>query len=235
MLPSVVLQSTTLEAVWSRFLILMGQAAQGVLDLLFAVIVALVGWLLARLLSRLTLFLLRALRFNEGVRRIGGTPGGPERFEPAALASWGVYWVVLLMTTLLACDVLGLDLTAAVSERLHEALPRVAAATIELVIGILIAMALGAVTRRVFETAGVGGSRMRGQIVTAVLSAFAVLLALEQLGLAAQFIMAVGVTVLASLGLAVALAFGLGCRELAHDFIVEYLRSHEDQAPRRPL
>jgi len=235
MLLSVVLQSTTLEAVWSRFLILMGQAAQGALDLLFAVLVGLVGWLLARLLSRLTLLLLRALHFNEGVRRIGGSPGGPERFEPAALASWGVYWVVLLMTTLLACDVLGLDLTAAVSERLREALPRVAAATIELVIGILIAMALGAVTRRVFETASVGGSRMRGQIVTAVLSAFAVLLALEQLGLAAQFIMAVGVTVLAALGLAIALAFGLGCRELARDFIVEYLRSHEDHAPRRPL
>jgi UDP-N-acetylmuramyl pentapeptide phosphotransferase/UDP-N-acetylglucosamine-1-phosphate transferase len=36
-------------------------------------------------------------------------------------------------------------------------------------------------------------------------------------------------------GLAIALAFGLGCRELARDFIVEYLRSHEDHAPRRPL
>ncbi len=235
MLLSVVLEGATLEAVWSRFVTLMTDAAGGALDFLFAAVVFCIGWLLARLLGRLTLVLLRGLRFNEGVRRVGGTPGGTETFEPAALASWGVYWIVLLLMTLLACDVLGLDLTSAVSEKLREALPRVAAATIELVIGILIAMALGAVTRRVFETAGATGGRLRGQIVTVVLSAFAVLLALEQLGLAAQFIMAVGITVLAAIGLGVALAFGLGCRELARDFIVEYLRSHEEQAPRRPL
>lgn len=234
MLLSVVLEGATLEAVWSRFVTLMTDAAGGALELLFAMAVALVGWLLARVLGRLTLHVLRALRFNEAVRRLGGAPGGPETFEPAALASWGVYWLVLLLATLLACDVMGLDLTASVSEKLREALPRVAAATIELVIGILLAMALGAVTRRVFETAG-GRGRIRGQIVTVVLSAFAVLLALEQLGLAAQFIMAVGITVLSAVGLAVALAFGLGCRELARDFIVEYLRSHEDRAPRRPL
>jgi len=60
-----------------------------------------------------------------------------------------------------------------------------------------------------------------------------VLGALEQLGLAAQFIMALSVTAMAVAGLAAALAFGLGCRDLARDFVVEYLRSLEDETPGR--
>src|SRR5258706_359733 len=93
---------------------------------------------------------------------------------------------------------------------------------------------LGGATRRLFEGAGLRGSRLRGQIVTVLLSGFAVLLALEQLGFAAQFVMALGVTVVAAAGLAVGLAFGLGCRELARDFIVEYLRSLDEEGRQRP-
>ena len=108
------------------------------------------------------------------------------------------------------------------------------AATIVLVVGIALAMGLGAVTRRLFESAGFRGAAIRGRVVTVTLSAFVVLLALEQLGLAAQLILALAVTAVAAVGLAIALAFGLGCRELARDFVVEMLRSLEDETPHRP-
>ena len=55
----------------------------------------------------------------------------------------------------------------------------------------------------------------------------------EQLGFAVQFVMAIGVVMAAAAGLALALAFGLGCRELARDFLVEYLRTLEDDRSRR--
>jgi len=66
-----------------------------------------------------------------------------------------------------------------------------------------------------------------------VLSGFAVLLSLEQLGLAAQLILAIGVAATGAIGLAIALAFGLGCRDLARDFVVEYLSSLEEPTERR--
>ena len=61
-----------------------------------------------------------------------------------------------------------------------------------------------------------------------------ILVALDQLGFAAQFVMALGVVAVATAGLGLALAFGLGCRELARDFLVEYLRALEDSEPRPP-
>jgi len=223
----------SLPALWQRTLERLTDAGDLAVAMLLAVVTALVGWQLARAARALTRSVLRRLHFNEAMHGLGGATPGGTRFEPAALASWAAFWSVALFTLVVAADALGLEVTSSVADRLREVLPRVVAATLELVAGVAVAMGLGAVTRRFFETANVRGSRLRGQIVTLVLSAFAVLLALEQLGLAAEFIMALGITVMAAAGLAAALAFGLGCRELARDFVVEYLRSF-DETPGPP-
>ena len=100
-------------------------------------------------------------------------------------------------------------------------------------VGVLFSMLLGAIVRRFFQGAGFTGARLRGQIVTAVFTVFSVLMALEQLGFAAQFVMWVGIIAFAASGLAIGLAFGLGCRDLARDFVVEYLRSIDEGSTKR--
>jgi hypothetical protein len=207
-------------------------ATEGVLTFLLALLVGLVGWAVAAIVATLVRLLLRALRFNEGVRGLAG--GGTRGQEPAALAAWAVYWALIIVALILALDTMGFRLAEAVTVRLGEVLPRIVAAGFLLAIGVLVAMLLGALTRRFFDTAGLRGGRLRGQAVTVVLTGFAVLVALEQLGLAAQFVMAIGLIALAAVGLALGLAFGLGCRDLARDFVIEYLRSMEEQGPQRP-
>jgi hypothetical protein len=226
-----VLQSQAWDNLTRRLGDLLGGATEGFLSFLLALLVLAVGWGLAALVSLAARVLLRAVRFNDGVRGVLG--GGPLRHEPAALAAWAIYWLVMSAAVLLAVDTLGFTLGISVTDRLAEVLPRIVASGVLLAVGVLLAMLIGAITTRFFETAGLRGGRLRGQIVTVVLSAFAVLIALEQLGFAAQFVMAVGLIALAGVGLALGLAFGLGCRDLARDFVVEYLRSLED-GPKRP-
>jgi hypothetical protein len=233
MIGLVVLQSQTWNLLVERVRGLGSMAGQAITDWLLALVVVLIGWILARLLEVITLYLLRALRFNQGMRGLLGVSGTPLTHEPAAVASWAVRWTVVVVVVLLALDVLGLNLLSGVSDRLVDTLPRVVTATIMLAAGLLLAWMLGGATRRLFEGAGLRGSRIRGQVVTAILSAFAILLALEQLGFAAQFVMALGVTAVAAAGLAVGLAFGLGCRDLARDFVVEYLRSLDEEGRQR--
>ena len=234
MIANFILQSRTWDLLVERVRGLLAVAGQVIVDWLLALLVVLIGWILARLLEAFTLHLLRALRFNQGVRGLLGPPGAAPAHEPAAFASWAVRWTVVVVTALLALDVLGLNVTAGVSNRLVETLPRVVTATIMLAAGLVLAWILGGVTHRLFEGAGLRGSRVRGQVVTAILSGFAVLLALEQLGFAAQFVMALGITTVGAVGLAVGLAFGLGCRDLARDFVVEYLRSTDESDRQRP-
>ena len=228
----VLLQFTSLDDLGQRVVTLLSSAGLWALDALVALLIAFLGWAIARLIAYGVRALLHALRFNDGMRRLLGDV--PLRYEPTALVAWAVQWTIVLLTVMLCADVLGFDLTRSVSERLADIMPRVIAATIVLVVGIALAMVLGAFTRRLFESAGFRGAAIRGRVVTITLSGFAVLLALEQLGLAAQLIVALGVTGVAAAGLAFALAFGLGCRDLARDFVVEMLRSLEDESPQRP-
>jgi small-conductance mechanosensitive channel len=230
-----VLQSDTWMVMADRARVQLHAAALSTVDFLFALVVLLIGWLVARLVSAVAVPILRTLRFNDGVRSLLGVPtDASSRHEPVRLAAWLIFWTILLISLLLAMDVLGFNLTGAVSDRLRDVLPRILVATVMLVIGVIVAIVLGSVTRRLFEGAGLRSSRFRGQLVTAVLTVFAVLLALEQLGLAAQFILTIMMIAIGAIGLALGLAFGLGCRDLARDFVVEYLRSLDRDGPQRP-
>jgi len=203
----------------------------GFVDLVLALLVLLVGWLVARLAGGLVGWLLRASHFDGAVRRLLGSSAGP---EPSVIGAWLVSATLMAVAFMLALDVLGFELAASLTARLADVLPRLVAAAVLLAIGMLVGTLLGSVTRRAVETSGIRGARWRGQLVAGVVTTFAVLLALDQLGIAAQFVLALVVVALSGAALALGLAFGLGCRDLARDFIIEFLRSHEDEGPRRP-
>jgi hypothetical protein len=209
-------------------------AEQGAINVLLALAVWLVGWGLATLVAWALRGVLRAARFNDAITGLYGTGAAP-RHEPAAFASWATYWVLIAVTAILALDTLGFKISGTVGARLAEVVPRIVAASAILIVGLVLAMLAGGLTRRFFETAGIRGARPRGQVVTIALTAFAVLVALDQLGFAAQFVMALGIAAVAAVGLAFGLAFGLGCRDLARDFVIEYLRSLETERRERPV
>ncbi len=232
MMASMLLQTSAAGGWFDRYVSLSQGARDALGGTLVLGAILLVGWAVAFAVSWVVKHVLRWLRFNDGLRGLVGHPVLGAH-EPAALAAWAVYWLLLFATLVVAFDALGLDVGSSLAARLRDVLPRVLAATILLAGGALVAMLMGAFTRRFFDGAGLSGGRLRGQGVTAVLTFFAVLLAIEQLGFAVQFVMAIGVVIAAAAGLALALAFGLGCRELARDFLIEYLRTlDDDRGPR---
>lgn len=204
----------------------------GLPTFLLAVVVVLVGWLLASLIARLLRAVLRRGGFSTGARSLLGHRA-LGLHDPATVAASLVKWLLIAITALLALDVLGFRLGEELAARLRDALPRVVAASILLVIGSLVAMLLGAGTHRFFESAGLAGARLRGQVVTGVFTFFAMMVALEQLGFAAHFVTALGLVLAGTLGLTLALAIGLGCRELARDFVIEYLKTMDEEKRER--
>lgn len=205
---------------------------QGLPAFLLAVVVVLVGWLLAALVGRMLRAVLRRGGFSAGARSLLGHRALGAH-DPAAVAASLVKWLLVAIAALLALDVLGFQLGQELAARLRDALPRVIAAAILLVVGSLVAMLLGAGTHRFFESAGVGGARLRGQVVTGVFTFFAMMVALEQLGFAAHFVSSLGLVLAGTLGLMLALAVGLGCRELARDFVIEYLKTMDEEKRER--
>lgn len=222
------LQTAPLEGLMMRLRGMADAGRDGLAAFAAALLVFAVGWLLAWILSRLGRALLRPLGFNAAARRLFG-----DRLlgthEPAQLAAAALHALVLAFAAVLAVDVLGFDLSGALAYRFSEVIPRVLAAALLLVGGSFVAILLGGLAQRFFASAGLRGARLRGQIVTSIFTFFAVVVALEQLGFAAHFVLGLALTVAGTAGLALALAVGLGCRELARDFVIEYLKAVDDE------
>ena len=68
------MQSQTLIVMADRARSHLEAAARGAVDVLLALAILLVGWILARVLSAAALWFLRAVRVNEGVRGLSGVP-----------------------------------------------------------------------------------------------------------------------------------------------------------------
>jgi hypothetical protein len=207
---------------------LLVQSQQGAVDFLIALTVLLAGWLIAVFVSRIVRAILHVAHFNDGIRRLFGTQAAGDH-EPAELAAWGVYWLVLAWAGMLALESLGFELRTSLANRMLDVVPRIVAAAMLLVVGGAIALLVGRIATRFFEGGGLRAARLRGQAIAIIVFAFTSLLAMDQLGFAAQFVMAAGLIALGGAALAVGLSFGLGCRDLVREFVVEYLRSLEDK------
>lgn len=204
--------------------------ARGAALLIAAALIATLGWLVSVLLGRVAQFLIAATGIDRSAQRLAtGRPMRPDVL-PSKLVGYAVLWTAFLSSCIVALRVVGLDLAPSIAARLQDIVPRVVTSALVLVLGVPLALAASRVLGALLAPAGVRPSRFRSQAVVALLIGFTVLIALEQLGLAAALIVSIAVTAVASTGLALALAFGMGCRDLARDLIVEYLRASDDGA-----
>ncbi|MBI5838034.1 MAG: hypothetical protein HZB25_12420 [Candidatus Eisenbacteria bacterium] len=194
-----------------------------------ALVVLAVGWLLARVCLALVQWLLRKLRFNHVVRRILGQSSLAGSLEASTTAGWIVFWGIMLLAMMVSLDLVGIHVRDAVGQRLAEVLPRIVVASFVALGGVLAAVLVGVVIRSALRGMGWMRPAVGAQLGSAAVLVFAGLLALEQLGLAAQLVVGVGLILVAAVGLAAGLAFGLGCRDLARDLLIEYLRSLDGQ------
>jgi len=192
-----------------------------------AAAVAFVGWLVALGLSRGVRGLLGLLGVDAPVARLQARDRARTVIFPSRIAGYVTFWGVFLAACVLALRVMGLDLAPSITARLQDVVPRVLTSILVLIAGIPIAVAAARLLNALFPVSASRSGKLRYQAFVSVLAGIVVLLALEQLGLAAQFVVAIGVAAAGAAGLALALAFGLGCRDLARDLIVEYLRATE--------
>lgn len=190
--------------------------------ILGALIVLVIVWVVSISLGRLVTQILRAFRVDEGVERLGlkkGVRKAGFKFDVSELVGDLVKWFGIIVAVLAAADILGLE---KVSEFLSEVLlyiPNIVVAAVVLIIGVLLASFLAKLTRSSVKVAGLASSDAVAAVVRWSVLIFAFLVALDQLGVAQAIIGTLVNGFVAMLAIAGGLAFGLGGREAASDFI----------------
>jgi hypothetical protein len=181
-------------------------------------LVLLIGWFIASLIARAVLALLHAIKFNDLARRSGFAEfvhNMGVKTDSAGVIAGVAKWFVRLIVLVVAFDTLGLPAVSQVLQQLLLWLPNLIVALVVLVIGGLAARALSDIVRGATAEAGLTSSDVLATIAKVAVWAFAIVVAVNQLGIAAVLINTLLIGVVGALAIAAGLAFGLGGREQA--------------------
>jgi hypothetical protein len=200
----------------------------------FAVIL-IVGWFVASLVARAVGVILRTIHFNNLARR-SGFSDFVQRMgldtDASGFVAEVVKWFVRLIALVVAFDALGLPAVSDVLRQLLLWLPNVVVALVVLVIGGIAANALASVVRASTSEAGFRNPDMLAKVARAAVWAFAIVVAVNQLGIAQTLVNTLFMAVVGAAALALGLAFGLGGRDTAGEVVRTWYRRGQEAAPR---
>ncbi|MDP8926764.1 MAG: hypothetical protein M3M97_07625 [Actinomycetota bacterium] len=198
-----------------------------------AVVILLVGYLVAKLLQAVIVRVLRGIGFNRWMER-----GGVKQFfdqaqtrqTPASVLGKLVFWFVFIIAITMAADALGIPQVSAVFAQLIAYIPSIIAAILILVLAALLANFVAGLVR------GATGTGVLASVARYTIIVYAAFAALTQLGIAVELTAPTFLIALGAVALAAAIAFGLGSREVARDIVEKaYSRRGEikNGTPRR--
>ena len=198
--------------------------------LLGALIIVFAGYLLAKVLERLVERFLRRVGLNRMLER-GGVMEAVERsgahLNPARVLSNLVFWLVMFAVILVAANALGLESLASVFGELVSYIPSVIAAIVIILVGIVLGQFVGGL---IAASAGaLHGGRALARIGSGGVILLAVFMALQELGIATDIVTTAFAILFGAIALALALAFGLGGRELAGEITREWYARYKQE------
>lgn len=181
-------------------------------------LILIIGWIVAALVAGAVASLLRAVKFNELAQRSGFSgfvqKAGIENDASGVIATVAK-WFIRLIVLVVAFDALGLPAVSQVLQDLLLFLPNLIVALVVLVIAGLAANALAGLVKGATAQAGLGSPDLLANVARIAVWGFGIIVAVNQLGIAATLVNTLFIGLVGALALAVGLAFGLGGREVA--------------------
>lgn len=191
-------------------------------NLVGAIVVFILGLIIAHILSSVVVSVIGLLRIDELAKRLEITA----QFERVGLTlhigkllGWIVKWFLIIIALIASTDILGWD---QVTDYLGEVvlfIPNVIIAVIILLAGILLGNFVQNVVRKAVEAAQLASAEFLSGVAKWAILVFTFMAALVQLNIAPDLIRVLFTGLVAMLALAGGLAFGLGGKDHAHKFL----------------
>ncbi len=199
------------------------------------VVILVIGWLVASLLEKGIRALLHAVKFESLAQR-AGFAGFVQKMgvktDSSGFLALVVEWFVKLIVLVVAFDALGLPAVSDVLRQLLLWLPNLVVGLVVLVIGGLLANAASSLVRGATAEAGFDNPDRLAKIASIAVWAFAIVIAVNQIGIAATLVNTLFMGVVGAVAIAFALAFGLGGRETATEIVKNWHAQAKAAAPK---
>jgi Conserved TM helix len=194
------------------------QIAVFVPRLALALMVVVVGWLLAKALRFAVEKGLRAVNFGVLTERAGTDhflQQGGLRGDTTTLFGLFTYWVVILAALMIAFNGLGATYITDLLQRVELFAPKVLVAMLVIVFGSYFARFVGEAVNTYCVDAQIPDADILGKIARYLIMTFVVMIALSQIEVGGDIVQRTFLILLFGLVLALALAFGIGGKDWA--------------------
>ncbi|MDD2753683.1 MAG: hypothetical protein PHT44_03685 [Candidatus Portnoybacteria bacterium] len=203
------------QEIWGGFIVFLP-------SLLGALVIFFVGWAIAVGLQKLIVQLLRALRIDSGLEKLGLG----QFFEKAGIkmdfAGWigaFVKWFLVLVFLLAATDILNLNEVSIFLRSILSYIPSVVVSVVILAVAFWLASVLRKIVQASVSASNIKAAAFLGALTYWSLVIFGIFAALIQLGIAFALLQTLITGLIAMLALAGGLAFGLGGKDAAASFL----------------
>ena len=190
--------------------------------LIVAIIVAIAGWLLAKVVRFAISRGLRAMNFHVLTERAGMDAflrDGGVRADTTDVIALLFYWLVILAALVIGFNSLGLAYITDLLTRVVLFVPKVLVAVLILAFGAYFARFIENAITAYCRNVHLQDAELLGRLARYAIITFVVLIALDQVNVGGDIVRQTFLIVLAGVVFALALAFGLGGKEWAAEFL----------------
>ena len=190
----------------------------GIPTVLGALLILIIGWIIAGALASLVAKFCRAvhvdtladrIKVNDFLQRSG------TRLKASDIVGEIVKWVVRLVFIEMAAEQCGLTQVTTLVNGILAYIPNILVALLILGLGAFLGNLLAGVVRGAASEAGMQNTGLLARLASIAVMAFAVIAAINELGIAPVVVNTLYIGLVAAISLALGLAFGLGGRETA--------------------
>jgi len=194
-----------------------------------AIVVLIVGWLVAKAVRFGVVKAMRALNFHVLTERAGVDrflqQGGTEK-DTTDLFGTIVYWLVILTALIIAFNGLGLTQVTDLLTRVLLFLPKLLLGLLVIIVGSYFGRFVGNAVQTYLRNIGTADAELLGRVAQYAIVVFVILIAVDQLDIGGDLVQRTFLILLGGLVLALALAFGIGGRDWAAHMLERWLPRH---------
>lgn len=193
--------------------------------LLGALIIFLFGLVLGKWAKALIIKILAAVKLDQTLRKAGLDSylnKADIRGKVEVFFGELVHWLIILVFSMAAVNVLGLTAVSAVLNSLLSYIPRIISAVLVLTIGVLLAGLVESLIKGAVSQVDIRISRMLAKIASYLVVVVSAMAAVNELGIAQSLINTLFIGVVATLSLGIGLAIGLGAKELVAKMLMDW-------------
>ena len=187
-----------------------------------ALLIFLIGWLIAKLLASVVKQLLKILKVDALADRIKAT----EMLEkanidkkPSELISKFVYWILMLLVVITAADTVGWTAVTQEISKLIDWLPSLLAAIVFFIVGMYLAGFVRDILQGATASLGIATGKLVSLFVYYLLAVVVTITALDQAGLDTSVLQSNLLLIIGSILLAAAISYGWASRNILGNLI----------------